>query len=186
MTVYYLSKIVYGVYDFKVHLPFHFCFISNYLFIFAWFFKKEKLIKITYFLGYLGPIVAMIWPDSPTYTSFVFYQFIISHHLLLMGNLFLYYAYNYKIEKKDMLKCLGFINVIFILISIFNLIFNTNYIMSNSLPEYFLNLYPIFRNLNYPALLLEISAVIIILIAYIPIYFNKKSDKKFKNSLHNG
>lgn len=181
MTIYYLSKIIYGVYNVKVHLPFHFCFISNYLFIYAWLFKKVKLIRITYFLGYMGPFVAMIWPDSPNPTSFVFYQYIISHHILLLSNLFIYYMYNYTITKKEVIKTFFIVNGIFIVAAIFNYIFKTNYIMSNSLPEFFLNLYPIFRKFNYPVIILELGGIMTILIANIPLYFNKLSKKHLHN-----
>ncbi|MEG0825839.1 MAG: TIGR02206 family membrane protein [Bacilli bacterium] len=183
MSIYYLSEIIYGTYDYKTNLPFHFCFISGYLFMYAWFFKKKSLIKITYFLGYIGPLVAIIWPDVYPPNSFVFYQFFISHHLFLCGNLFLYYAYNYKIEKKDVIRTFVFINAVFIFMCGFNYIFKTNYIMSNSLPEFFLELYPIFRKIDYPAVLLEVAAILIMLIAYIPVYFNKNCLHKQKNLL---
>lgn len=174
MTIYYLSKIIYGTYNIKTNLPLHFCFISGYLFMLAWLLKKEKLIKFTYFCGFMGPLVAIIWPDVNTPDSFIFYQFFISHHVFLLGNLFLYCAYNYKITKKDTVYTFVICNLIFALVSIVNYFLDSNYIMSKALPEYFLNLYPIFRKIENPYLLLEISSILVIIIAY-------KVSKIYKN-----
>jgi len=182
MTIYYLAKVFYGTFDYINNLPLHFCFISGYLFMYAWLTKNIKLIKLTYFCGFLGPFVAMIWPNPPTYISYTFYQFIISHHFFFLGNLFLYYAYNYQIKKSDYFKVFIVVNIIFLTVGIFNAVFNTNYIMSKSLPEFFLNLYPFFRNYNYTVLWVELGGIVAALIAYIPVYFNK--NKKFINVIN--
>lgn len=181
MSVYYLSYIYYGIYDWKVHLPFHFCFISGYLFMFSVLFNKERLYKIAYYFAFFGPLPAMIWPDlNGGLNNFIFYQFFISHHFFFLANLFMYYSYNYKFKNKDSLNAFLTANCIFIFMMIFNNICGTNYIMSKSLPEYFLNMYPIFKSINYPFIILEITAIIIIFIANIPI---KKEEKIYSSRL---
>lgn len=167
MFIYDITKLIYGTYNYKTNLPLHFCFISGYLFMAAWLFKNNKLIRLTYFCGFIGPLVAIIWPDVNNQYTFVFYQFFISHHVFLLGNLFLYCAYNYEINKKDIIYTFVFCNCIFALVSIVNFFLGSNYIMSKKLPDFFLELYPIFKNIENPYLFLEVSAVIITLIAYI-------------------
>lgn len=187
MTIYYLSKIIYGTYNIKTNLPLHFCFIAGYIFMIAWLFKTDKLIKFSYFGAFIGPLVAIIWPDVNNQTSFVFYQFFISHHIFLLGNLFLYCAYHYEITKKDAIYTFVNCNILFALVSIINYYLDSNYIMSKSLPNYFLEMYPIFKKINNPIFLLMISCIIVIIIAYIfsKLYkIKEKSRSSSKKTLH--
>ena len=58
------------------------------------------------------------------------------------------------------------------------MIFGTNYIMQNSLPEFIMNLYPFLYYFNYPIILLEAVGLSVMFVAYIPIYLkNKEKDK---------
>lgn len=178
---YHLSKVIYGAYDWKVHLPFHFCFISGYLFMYAVLFKKKGLYKITYFLAYMGTIPTMLMPDlKESFDSFIFYSSFISHHVFMIGIMFIYYAYNFKIDFRDMINTFKLANVIFGVMFIFNMIFGTNYIMQKELPNHVLELLPFLYNFNYPIIVLELTGIIVMFIAYIPIYFNKQK----QNDIH--
>lgn len=175
MFIYYISKVYYGVYDWHNHLPLHFCFISGYTFMYAGLLKKRYVYKYVYFWAFMGPVPAIIWPDISSGTdAFIFYQLVISHHVFLLFNMFLYYSYNINIKLKDLFKSLAAANIVFISMAVFNKIFETNYIMSDSLPEYMLELYPFLEKVNTPFWILEISAVVVIFLAYIPVYFRNK------------
>lgn len=174
MVIYYNGFAYYEIYDVKEHLPLHLCFIAGFTYMFALITGNAKLYKITYFLSFVGPLPAILWPDIRSVDSFIFIQFIISHHFFLLSSFFLYYAYNIQITKKDMWKTFFITNAIFLFMIGFNSVFGTNYIMSKSFPEPFLNVYPFLRSFDYPVLLLELAGFIVMWIAYIPVYFRNK------------
>ena len=185
MKLYYIPLIIYGRYDWTNHLPLHFCFISGYLFMFALLTNNRKLYKLTYFFAFMGPIPAILWPNSDiksSFESFLFYQYIISHHFFLIANMFVFYAYSYKFNIRDLQKAFLVANFIFVTMAIFNFVFKTNYIMSDSLPPHIIQLFPFLSKIDHPFIVLEITGMIIMLIAYIPIYFRNK-EKTENNSL---
>lgn len=176
MTVYYLSKIVLGTYDIRVHLPLHFCFISGYLFMFLLVINRKKMFKYVYFFSYAGPLPAIILPDlicGPD--RFIFWQFFISHHFFIISSMYVLFVLDYKITRKDALKSILYANVIFGLVFIFNQVFHTNYIMTSTLPAHILKLMPFLKYFDFPIIWLELAGIIAFMIAYIPLYFwNKK------------
>lgn len=175
MLVYYGTYAFYGVYDWKVHLPLHFCFISGSLFMIAMLFDLKKLYQVTYFFAFMGPLPAIIWPDiGGGLDRFIFYQYVISHHIFLLSSFFIYFADQPKMDRKSVRNAFLTAQGIFITMIIFNAIFGTNYVMSNSLPEHFLELYPFLKAFDYPIILLELAGMLIITLAYIPIHFRNK------------
>ena len=58
--------------------------------------------------------------------------------------------------------------------AIFNFIFKTNYIMSNSFPPHVLDLFPFLSKVDYPFIILELVAILMLFIAYLPIYLKNK------------
>lgn len=178
MFIYYFSYAYYGVYNWKLDLPFHFCFISGILFMIYLILGNEKIYKLVYFFSLMGPLPAILFPDITTsFDSYIFYQYFISHHLFIIFNLFVFYLDNVYIEKRDIINAMLYANIIFGIMFIFNNIFGTNYIMSQSLPEHVLNLMPILRTINNPFIILELTAIIIALIAYIPASFKNNNDR---------
>lgn len=176
MLIYYTSKVVYGVYDWKVHLPFHFCYIAGFLFMYAIFFKKWNLYKISYFMSFMGPIPAIIWPELyRTFDCFIFYQYIITHHFFLLSSIFILLAYKQKIEKKDLGKAIQVVLGIYIFMAIFNSIFHTNYIFSSEIPPHVIELYPFLKSFNYPIIIIFITGLVMLFLPYIfAKYINKK------------
>lgn len=182
MAIYYGSLIYYGTYDWKADLPLHLCFISGYLYMLGLVTNSKKIYKVTYFLAFIGPLPAILWPDLVTSVdSFVFYQYIFSHHLFLISSFFFYYAYNVKIGKKDLWRIFFIANGIFIIMTGFNYLFDTNYIMSSEIPPHILKLYPFVKNFNYPIIVMELTGLIVFMLAYIPVYFRNKENNVYIN-----
>ena len=129
MVIYNISTIYYGIFDYRIHLPFHLCFISGYMFMYGIIFKKEEILKYTFFLSFIGPISAILWPDLPSsFDYFKFYEYFISHHLFLILSFFSYYALNYNINLRNVIKVAIFTNILIFIMMPFNIIFNMNYI----------------------------------------------------------
>jgi len=170
MTVYYISLVILKNYDWRIDLPLHFCFITGFLFIYTLITGNKKLYSVIYFFTFVGPIPAMIWPDLKfDYDRFIFWQFIISHHFMLLSSIFVLAVLEYKICKKDILKAYVIGNVIVIVMSIFNGIFKTNYIMMGELPAHIYRIYPFVKYMP-PIFWLEAVALCAMTIAYIPAY----------------
>lgn len=177
MKLYYIPLLIYNRYDWKEHLPFHFCFIAGYLFMYMLLTNNKKLHRIIYFFAFMGPIPAIIWPDvKSSFDSFLFYQYFISHHFFLLSNFFLFYVYNQKLNFNDLKKAFIYANLIFMIMAIFNFIFKTNYIMSNSFPPHILDLFPFLSKVDYPFIILELVAILMLFIAYLPIYLKNKEN----------
>jgi hypothetical integral membrane protein (TIGR02206 family) len=179
MTIYYSKLVYYQDYNWKVHLPFHFCFISGYLYMYSVLFEKKDIYKIIYFFAFMGPLPAVVFPDlRSSFDAFIFYQYFISHHFFILASMFTFYAYRVEITTKDALKAYFSAILIFISMFFFNNVFGTNYIMQRQLPDHIIRLFPFLTRINNPILLLFVSGTLIFTLAYIPIYYNNK------NSLH--
>ncbi len=169
MLALYLFFILKGVYTWKLHLPLHLCFISGYLFMYVLVTGNRKLFKAVYFFTWVGPLPAMIWPNTPTRLDrFLSYQFFISHHLLLLMGLYCLFVLEYKIERRDIGKAFLLGNIIFIAVFIFNQLFGTNYIMTTTLPPHIIKLFPFLKYLNIPILWLELCGIAMMFLAYLP------------------
>lgn len=182
MCILYGSYIYYGVWDFKMHLPLHLCFITGNLYAISAIFDLKWLYKWVYFLVFIGPLPAVIWPDNTScFDNYLWYHYIISHHGLIIFSFITYYMDRVKIEKKDLIDTLLFGNIIFFSMSIFNNIFDTTYIMTTELPPHILKLYPFLKIINNPMLVLEIVGIAVFALAYIPVYFRNKELESHKN-----
>lgn len=161
MIIFTVGFLYYGVFDYTKHLPFHLCFIANYMFIYGILFDKEWILKYTIFLCFIGPIPAILWPDMvSTIDNFEWWQYVISHHFFIMISFFSYYALNYKVEFKNYIKVFIFTNILMLIMYPFNLIFKTNYIFSTEIPANVMVLYPWLKYFP-PMLTLEVVGLVI-------------------------
>lgn len=166
MIIYNIAPHVFGYFDYKIHLPFQLCFISGYIFMFAILFKKDNLLKLTLFLSFIGPIPAILWPDLPsTFDDFNFWKYFISHHIFILASFFSYFALNYEIKLKDIIKAFIFANALVLIMMPFNIHFNTNYIYSSEIPANIVEMYPFIENFP-PFLVIEITGLVIAIILY--------------------
>lgn len=184
MAIYYGSYIYYGTYDWKVHLPLHLCFIAGTLFMIYLLTGKRNLYKVIFPLTFVGPLPAIFYPDlTSSFDYFVFYQYFISHHLLMLFSYFLLYLEDFNITKKDILKTFILGNIIFITMFIFNTIFGTNYIMSYGFPDFIVELYP-FLNHIWPPIVLELLGVFVLFLIYLLVNVKNIEDKRLQKKSH--
>ena len=161
MLIFTFGFLYYDCFDYTKHLPFHLCFISNYMFIYGILFEKEWILKYTIFLCFIGPIPAILWPDMiSTIDNYEWWQYVISHHFFIIISFFSYYALNYKVNFKNYIIVFIFTNFLMIIMYPFNLIFNTNYIFSTEIPDNVMVLYPWLKYFP-PMLTLEVVGLII-------------------------
>lgn len=178
MTVYYGYKLYTGTWDYHVHLPLHFCFISGYLFMYALVKNNQQMFRYVYFFSFAGPLPAILLPDLVCgWDRFIFWQFVLSHHFFMIASMYCLYVLEWKIEKKDALCAVVAANLIFLMVFLFNQIFDTNYIMTSKLPDHVLKLMPFLKSMDMPIVLLEITGILAWMFAYLPVYFMNYSIK---------
>lgn len=166
MLIYTFGNLYFDSFDYTKDLPFHLCFIANYMFMFGILFKKESILKITIFLSFVGPIPAILWPDLvSTIDNFNFWQYVISHHFFICISLFSYYALNYKVSIKNYIQTIILTNFLILIMYPFNITFNTNYIFSTKIPDNVMILYPWLKYFS-PVLILEVVGFAISFLIY--------------------
>ena len=184
MTMFYGVFVIKGVYDWHIHLPLHFCFISGFLFMAVLACGSRKWFGAVYFFTWAGPLPAMIWPNTPTrFDRYLTYSFFISHHLLLLAGLYCLIVLRYRVEKRDLRRAFVWGNAVFAAVFLFNQLFGTNYIMTSQLPAHILGLFPFLRYVNIPILWLELCALAAIAAAYQPVRLLRWLDRD-KRELH--
>lgn len=185
MLIYTFGNLYFGSFDYKKDLPFHLCFIANYLFMYGIFFENESILKITIFLSFIGPIPAILWPDLvSTIDNYNFWQYVISHHFFTCISLFSYYALGYKVKKIDYIKTFILTNVLMFAMYPFNKLFDMNYIFSTKIPDNVLRLYPWLKYFP-PMLTLEVTGLLIAGLVYKFIIVNRNNELNESNSSNN-
>ena len=171
MTIYYASKLIYGVYNIKVHLPLHLCLLCGYIFMIVNFFNIKKLKPLSIIIAFIGPIPATIFPEIySTFDSFIFYNHIISHNVFFILAIFIYLYEDISINLKELFKSFLFLILIYIITYSLNITIGSNYIFSTNYPPHILDMFPFLHSFS-PFLLLLIVGVTMLLITY---YFLKK------------
>lgn len=167
MLIHYVGRTVIGEWHLSEDLPLHICFAANFFMMYILFTdNKHGLFSVIYYFTVIGPLPAAIFPDlSRTWSGYLFWQFIISHHVMLLFSLYCVFVLEYKTTLKHAYFALLFGNAYVAAISVFNRAFDTNYLMLGELPD---RLYRIFPFLNYlPAYIwLELAGILSLAAAY--------------------
>ncbi len=178
MIVYYVGMFATNTFNIYEDLPLHLCFVTNFFMIYILFKGDRKLYKIIYFFTFIGPLPAVVWTDLKyAFDTCEFWQFIICHHFMILTSIYLLVVLRYKVEAKKMIPAF-LIGITYVsIITYGNSIFHTNYIMSTSLPDTILKIYPFLRYIP-PLIPLYFVGVLAFLASYLPAYFINKLDEK--------
>lgn len=169
MIIHYSTRIIYGIWSIEADLPLHICFVTNFFMIYILLSdNKGDLYRIIYFFTFIGPLPAMIWPDLDySWQSFMFWQFVISHHFMLLCSLYCLTVLRYRTEFKAIIPTFVIGNLYIGAVTLLNKAIGTNYIMMTSLPEQLYEVYPFLDKLP-PVVWLEAVGILAMLAAYIP------------------
>lgn len=167
MLVHYSSRIILGIWSIEEDLPLHLCFITNFFMIYILLTDDRRgFYEIIYYFTVIGPLPAMIFPDlrfSPE--SWVFWQFVISHHFMLLVSVFCLAVEGYAVSLRGGASAFIAGNVYIALVSLFNRLAGTNYAMINALPEQLYEIFPFLYALP-PIVPLEAAGVLSLAAAY--------------------
>lgn len=167
MLIHYSGRIIIGEWHFSEDLPLHICFVANFFMMCILFTdNKHSLFSVIYYFTMIGPLPAIIFPDlSRSQSGYLFWQFIISHHVMLLFSLYCALVLGYETSFKDACRSFLYGNAYVAAMAVFNQIFSTNYIMLGELPEQLYRTFPIWYSL--PAFVwLELAGVLAIAAAY--------------------
>ena len=170
MLVFYGVFLVKGIYDWHIHLPLHLCFLTNFAFIYILLTGNRRLFQIVFFFTWVGPLPAMLMPNTPMrFDRFLTYHFAISHHLLLLMGLYCLFVLGWQVEWRDVGRAFLAGNVVFLAVFAFNAVFGTNYIMTTRLPAHIIAMLPFLRWFDYPIVWLELCGLAGMCAAYLPV-----------------
>lgn len=167
MLIHYIGRIAIGEWHFSEDLPLHICFVANFFMMYILSTdNRHGLFSVIYYFTLIGPLPAIIFPDlSRTWSGYLFWQFIISHHVMLLFSLYCAFVLEYKTSLKHAYLAFLFGNAYVAAISVFNSVFGTNYIMLGELPERLYRTFPLLYSL--PAYVwLELAGIAAITAAY--------------------
>ena len=181
MLLFYLTLAGEGTLDWRVHLPLHLCHITGYVMMVVLLTGSRRVFSVLYFFTFLGPRPAMLFPNTPTdFTKFYTWNFVISHHLLLLCGLYCLTVLQWKVRWRDLAAAFGCGLVLFLAVNQFNLAFGTNYIMTAALPQHLVEQFPFLADCPLPFLWLAGAGGIALMAAYLPTVLLRKSDQKLR------
>ncbi len=169
MLLHYSSRLILGIWRFEEDLPLHICFVVNFFMIYILLSDNfGGLYRVIYFFTFIGPIPAIIWPDlNYSMDSYTFWQFVISHHVMLLCSLYCLFVLEYKTKMKYIIHSFIIGNTYIGAVWIFNRTFGTNYVMMTELPAQLYEVYP-FLDLLHPIIWLELVGIAVLFISYVP------------------
>ncbi|MBP3950694.1 TIGR02206 family membrane protein [Bacillus suaedae] len=164
-----------GNWDIRYNLPLQLCTISLYLCVYMLITKNRTVFEVVYFFGLSGALQALLTPDLfYTFPHFRFIHFFIAHFSIVLSILYMVWIEQFHITFRSFIKSFITLNAIALIAIIVNFITGANYMFLARKPTNaslidFLGPYP------WYILSLELIALIMFGILYIPFYFKKKS-----------
>ena len=180
MILHYVALVLNGTWTYVNDLPLHLCYITNFIFIYTMFTNNKKnTFSFIYYFTLIGPGPAVIWSDlNAIWDNYRFYQFIISHHVMIVFSFYSLYVLMYKSDFKGARNAFFMGHILVAIMYIFNQVFNTNYIMMKGLPDVIVGLYP-WTDMLPPLVWLEIVGLLAFGLSYIPVkLYNEKTIKQ--------
>ncbi len=118
-------------------VPLHLCSFSIILSIMLVKTRKQKYFDLLFFIGPLGGIVALIFPEMGgfTYYSFRYYHFIIAHLFIISVPLYYYKAHGMRVNLYSLKKTYLFLLIMAPIVFTVNRVFDMNYIFINRKPN---------------------------------------------------
>ena len=175
ITIFHASYLlIYDIWDVKEHLPLHLCSINGVICCFILFMPKNKsLFEFNFYTGIIGGAVAILTPQLNNYDG-SFSQYIVyylSHGLIILIPLYLYYYLNFELRKLSWLRALVFLNILAAIFIPLNSYLKSNYMYVNEPPKVD---NPLIIG-EWPIYLINLEVIILLLFAVTYFIFTKIS-----------
>lgn len=155
-------------------LPLHLCGASVIMCSIMLFKNSYSIYEIAYFWGLGGAVQAILTPDLGNYgfPHYRFFQFFISHGLIVTACLYMTFIQKYKPSMKSLFKAFYSANIYMVFIGIFNYFTTSNYLFICEKPQG-KSLLDLLGAWPYYTISLEFIALIIFYILYLPFKLQK-------------
>jgi hypothetical integral membrane protein (TIGR02206 family) len=151
------------------HLPLQLCSISTFLAMYLFLKRNEKVFHLLYFIGLIPPILSMISPDlAHQFPHFRYLRYFLQHSAIALSVLYFLLFEGYRVPRKALLSSYIMINIIAVPIFILNLFLGTNFFFLASPTIEVETLLTLFGSGVMYYIYLEIIAVIVLVVSYIP------------------
>ncbi len=167
-TLYHVWLYVGGQWNIAFALPLHLCSISLLLCLILLLSNSKLVFQFVYFLGLAGAMQALVTPELFVgFPHFRFFQFFITHILIIWVGLFFVFVNGYVVTKRGMWQSFAFLNAVAVIAFIANIATEGNYMFLAHKPENpslldFLGPYPFY------ILVLECIALVLFFLLYLP------------------
>jgi hypothetical integral membrane protein (TIGR02206 family) len=127
---------IHGLWNIQTLLPLHLCSALIWLGALMLMTKNYRLYEFTYFLGIGGAIQALATPGLGIYgfPHFVFFQYFLSHGLLITSAIYMTIVEGFRPTWKSMVRVFVWANIYVVIIYFINVAIGSNYLMINYKP----------------------------------------------------
>lgn len=160
-------------------LPLQLCSLSTFLSLYLFLKKAPKVFHLLYFIGFLPPILSMVTPDIVyQFPHFRFLKYFLHHSAIPLAVLYFILFEGYRVPGSAVLSSFIKVNIIAVPIFFLNILLDTNFFFLAS-PSESETLLSFFGSGIIYYINLEIAAMIVFIITYIPmVFFLKKENSK--------
>ncbi len=168
-----------GEWSVEITLPLQLCDLSLFLSIAVLLTKRQLLFELLYYWGLGGATQAILTPDIGNYTfpHFIFYQFFISHCVILLACIYMLAVEKFKPSPKSAFRTFLITNLYALFIIPFNMWTGGNYLFLRYKPEGG-TLLDLLGPWPWYILSLEAVALLLFSLLYLPFAFTGSSSRK--------
>ena len=173
---------LYGTWTIQTMLPLHLCSLLVWTGAFMLMTKNYRVYEFMYFMGIGGAIQALATPGLGIYNfpHFVFFQYCLSHGLIITSAIFMTVVEKFRPTWKSLLRVALWMNLYVIIIYFVNIAIGSNYLMINEKPATpsLLDLLP-----EWPIYILymEVIGILTMLVLYFPFALRDLRDRYYLN-----
>lgn len=162
-------------------LPFQLCSLSTFLSLFLFLKLNQKVFNLLFFIGLLPAILSMVTPDIVyQFPHFRFLKYFLHHSAIPLAVLYFILFEGYRVPRKAVITSYLTLNVIAVPIFFLNVLLDTNFFFLAS-PSETETLLSFFGGGIVYYISLEIAAIIVFIITYIPMGILIKREEKRQN-----
>ena len=173
-----IMTIISGEFSVQEELPLHICRVMALTIPFAMYYRNRKWMGVLYFLVMAGTLQANITPEITygfPHHSYITYWLL--HSMLVVIPIYSVFVYNFRFDLKDLWRAFLVINLYMVLITIFNVLTESNYMYTLRKPPVATAL-DLFGPWPWYLVVSEFIALVLFFLFYIPFAFRRSTAAK--------
>lgn len=152
-------------------LPLQLCSLSTFLSLYLFLKSSPKVFHLLYFIGLLPPILSMVTPDIVyQFPHFRFLKYFLHHSAIPLAVIYFIQFEGYRVPRKAVITSFLTVNIIAVPIFFLNILLDTNFFFLAN-PSESTTILSFFGSGVMYYINLEIAALIVFIVTYLPIRF---------------